>query len=73
MCLDDTAPLKLNENKTEFLVTSSPYFQESVHDTSLKVRDAVKCHNLGVIFNSIGYEATCGNSLQISFFLASKD
>ena len=44
--------LKLNEDKTEFLIISSPYFQESVHDTSLKVGDAVKCHILGVIFDS---------------------
>ena len=33
--------LKLNEYKTEFLVISSPYFHESVCDTSLKVGDAV--------------------------------
>ena len=43
--------------KTEFLVISSPYFHESVCDTSLKVGDAVisssaQCRNLGVIFDS---------------------
>ena len=45
--------LKLNEDKTEFLVISSPYFHESVCDTSLKVGDVVisssaQCRNLGV-------------------------
>ena len=49
--------LKLNEDKTEFLVISSPYFHESVSDTSLKVGDVVisssaQCRNLGVIFDS---------------------
>ena len=49
--------LKLNEDKTEFLVITSPHFQESVRDTSLKVGDAVissspQCRNLGVIFDS---------------------
>ena len=49
--------LKLNEDKTEFLVISSPHFQESVCDTSLKVGDAIisssaLCRNLGVIFDS---------------------
>ena len=49
--------LKLNEDKTEFLVISSPYFHESVCDASLKVGDAVisssaQCRNLGVIFDS---------------------
>ena len=49
--------LKLNEDKAEFLVISSPYFHESVCDTSLKVGDAVmsssaQCRNLGVIFDS---------------------
>ena len=43
-------------DKMEFLVISSPYFHESVCDTSLKVGDAVisssaQCRNLGVIFD----------------------
>ncbi len=51
------ALLKLNDDKTEFLVISSPYYQESVRHTSLKVGDAVissseQCRNLGVIFDS---------------------
>ena len=49
--------LKLNEDKTEFLVISSPYYQELVRHTTLKVGDAVissseQCRNLGVIFDS---------------------
>ena len=49
--------IKLNKDKTEFLVISSPYFHESVCDTSPKVGDAVisssaQCRNLGVIFDS---------------------
>ena len=49
--------LKLTEDKTDFLVISSPYFHESVCDTLLKVGDAVisssvQCRNLGVIFDS---------------------
>jgi hypothetical protein len=49
--------LKLNEDKTEFLVISSPYYQESVSKTSLNVGDAVitsaeHCRNLGVVFDS---------------------
>ncbi len=49
--------LKLNEDKTEFLVISSPHFQQLVRGTSLTVGDAVinstvQCRNLGVIFDS---------------------
>ena len=49
--------LKLNEDKMEFLVISSPHCQESVSDTSLKVGEAVisssaQCCNLGVTFDS---------------------
>ena len=49
--------LKLNGDKMEFLVISSPHFQESVCDTSLKVGDVVisssaQCRNLGVNFDS---------------------
>ena len=49
--------LKLNEDKTEFLVVSSPYYQEIVRHTTMAVGDAVissseQCRNLGVIFDS---------------------
>ena len=45
------------DHKIDKIVISSPHFQESVCDTSLKVGDAVisssvRCHNLGVIFDS---------------------
>ena len=62
-CIDDVqewmsqSRLKLNEDKTEFLVVSSPYFQETVRKISLQMGDieikaAEKCRNLGVIFDS---------------------
>ena len=62
-CIDDVrawmtqALLKLNEDKTEFLVLSSPYYQENLCNISAKVGDAVitsatQCRNLGVIFDS---------------------
>ena len=45
--------IKRDEDKTESLVLSSPYYR----DSSLKVEDAaisgfVQCHNLGCIFDS---------------------
>ena len=62
-CIDDVrawmnqALLKLNEDKTEFLVISSPYHQENLRNTSITVGDAVitsatQCRNLGVIFDA---------------------
>ena len=49
--------LKLNEDKTEFLVVSSPHCQEYVKNITLRVGDVEvisckKCRNLGVIFDS---------------------
>ena len=62
-CIEDVqawmgqSRLKLNEDKTEFLVVSSPYYQETVRKISLQMGDVVikaaaKCRNLGVIFDS---------------------
>ena len=62
-CVDDVriwmaqSLLKLNEDKTEFLVISSPHYQQLVRGTSITVGDAVinstvQCRNLGVIFDS---------------------
>jgi hypothetical protein len=50
--------LKLNEDKTEFLVFSSPHFQKALHQLSLKVGNVTvypvtSARNLGVVFDNI--------------------
>ncbi len=49
--------LKLNDDKTEFLVMSSPHFQQTVCKKSMTIGDAVinstqQCRNLGVTFDA---------------------
>ena len=62
-CIDDIriwmtqTRLKLNDDKTEFIIISSPHHHHKVKNLTLKIGDTIitsarKCRNLGVIFDS---------------------
>ena len=49
--------LKLNDEKTEVLVISTPYFTDRLHETKLRIDDtgvqaSESARNLGVIFDN---------------------
>ena len=53
-----SSKLKLNEDKTEFLIITTPHFKKTFHDISLEVgglqiQCAEKARNLGVFFDSV--------------------
>jgi len=70
--MDDWVRLKLNDDKTEFLVIFSPSFdvpQLSFKAGNNAIKRSQSCHNLGVIFDSkLNMKLHINNVCKTSFF-----